>query len=238
MDGALINPALWIAACGGHIDDVRRLLAEEVDIEETGGPHATSPLYEAAFYNFEHVVEELLRRGADTSSTDDLGKTALHEASNLGHVGVVLLLLEHGADVSIKNNAGWTPLHGAAHSGREAIVFLLLENGADVASTSNAGWTPLHLAAVASRETVARVLLYKGADLRSKTNSGRTPEECALIYTHHRVVAMLRTEADRREAKYRARCEAFAMGHQERLGAGSRVRVLDVGVVRMILEQL
>ena len=27
------------------------------------------------------------------------------------------------------------------------------------------------------------------------------------------------------------------MGHQERLGAGSRVRWLDVGVLRMVLEQ-
>ena len=35
--------------------------------------------------------------------------------------------------------------------------------------------------------------------------------------------AMLRAEAERRAAVRRARCEAFAMGHQERLGAGSRV---------------
>jgi len=44
-------------------------------------------------------------------------------------------------------------------------------------------------------------------------------------------------DAVRRETVRRARCEAFAMGHQERLGAGSRVRWLDAGVVRMVLEQ-
>ena len=32
------------------------------------------------------------------------------------------------------------------------------------------------------------------------------------------------------------RCVAFSMGHHERLGAGSRVRSLDEGVVRMVLE--
>ena len=47
---------------------------------------------------------------------------------------------------------------------------------------------------------------------------------------------MLKAEAERREAV--ARCEAFAMGHQERLGAGSRVRWLDAGVVQMVLEQV
>ena len=36
----------------------------------------------------------------------------------------------------------------------------------------------------------------------------------------------------------RANCEAFAMGHQERLGAGSRVQWLDAGVLRMVLEQV
>jgi len=36
----------------------------------------------------------------------------------------------------------------------------------------------------------------------------------------------------------RANCEAFAMGHQERLGVGSRVQLLDAGVLRMVLEQV
>ena len=49
---------------------------------------------------------------------------------------------------------------------------------------------------------------------------------------------MLKAEAERREAVRRARCEAFAMGHQERLGAGSRVRWLDAGVVQMVLKQV
>ena len=49
-----------------------------------------------------------------------------------------------------------------------------------------------------------------------------------------RTTAMMKAEVDRR-----AHCEsreAFAMGHLERLGAGSRVRGLDAGVVQMVLE--
>ncbi|KAJ1481458.1 hypothetical protein T484DRAFT_1954281 [Baffinella frigidus] len=42
----------------------------------------------------------------------------------------------------------------------------------------------------------------------------------------------------RRKEVRRARYEAFAMGQLERLGAGSRVRGLDPGVVGMVLEQL
>ena len=47
---------------------------------------------------------------------------------------------------------------------------------------------------------------------------------------------MLREHRVERES--RALREAFAMGHQERLGAGSRVLGLDAGVVRMILEEV
>ena len=39
-------------------------------------------------------------------------------------------------------------------------------------------------------------------------------------------------------AACRARGLAFAMGMQERLGAGSRVRVLDEELVKMVLEQM
>jgi hypothetical protein len=40
----------------------------------------------------------------------------------------------------------------------------------------------------------------------------------------------------RKEVLRRGKCEAFAMGLLERLGAGSRVRSLDPGVVRMVLD--
>ena len=118
-------PALWVAAHDGHLDDVKRLLVEEVNIEEIWGPDQTSPLYEAAFRGFEDIVEELLRHGADMSSQNNMGKTPLHDATHLGHVGVVLMLLDNGAEVSTKNNAGWTPLHGAAFSGHAPVVFML-----------------------------------------------------------------------------------------------------------------
>ena len=47
------------------------------------------------------------------------------------------------------------------------------------------------------------------------------------------VVALLRVAAGRR-----AGCEAFAMGLHQRLGAGSLVQHLEVGVVQMILDQV
>ena len=45
-----------------------------------------------------------------------------------------------------------------------------------------------------------------------------------------KVVALLREVATQRD-----KCIAFAMGLEERLGAGSRVRSLDPEVVRIVL---
>jgi ankyrin repeat protein len=241
MAGAapVLFPALWTAARDGRADEVRLLLAQEIDIEQRGGPRHTSPLHEAALQARELIVRVLLEHGADASTQDNTGETPLHRVAHVGLVAIMLLLLENGAEVSVKNPSGLTALHAAAFGGHEALVFMLLEHGAEVTSkTDTQKLTPLHLAALEGHETVARVLLHKGADLQSKTNDGRSAEDIATQCSHPQVAAMLKAEAERREAARRARCEAFAMGHQERLGAGSRVRWLDAGVVRIVLEHV
>jgi hypothetical protein len=171
----------------------------------------------------------------------------LHEAALGVHEAIVLLLLEHGADVLATDNRGLTSIHFAACHNNQALLLLLLDRGADLKSTTYEGQTPLHAAANYGRMEMAQLLLDKGADLQSKTNDGQTAEDYA---RHHPLVAaMLKAEAERREAVLKAeaerleavrkaQCVAFAMGDHERLGAGSLVRWLDAGVVGMVLEQV
>jgi ankyrin repeat protein len=162
----------------------------------------------------------------------------LCEAVCHAHEEVVQLLLENGEEVSARSNDGYTPLHCAALICHEALVLVLLAKGAEVSARSTNGLTPLHCAALCGTEPVARVLLQMGADLQSTTDDGRTAEDIATARLHPQVAAMLKVEAERREAVRRARRMAFAMGHHERPGAGSRVRWLDAGVLRMVLEQV
>jgi len=263
---AALVPALWEAAGNGDVRNVRQLLAEEADIEEKWGPEQSTPLSEAALMGGSAVVKVLLEHGADASAKDTEGQQPIHYAVDGGDHDVTRLLLDHGADPSVKDNNGYTPLHAVAYAGELAILrMLLLENGVEIDARNNRGWTPLHEAAVDGREAVvlillehgavvspktdrggltplhiaakcghqtsARVLLDKGADLLSKTNAGHTAEDTATRHSHHQIAVMLKAEAE-----YRARCEAFAMGYQERLGVGSRVRWLDAEVARMVLE--
>ena len=167
---------------------------------------------------------------------DPVHPPSLWTATSQGRTKEVRRLLEEGAE-DIEGNGGpfWnTPLCEAAYRGHVEILRLLLEHGAEM-SSSRTGATPLHFAAChdPKRETVVQLLLDRGADVLSETDAGHTAEYWAKACGHHNTAAMLKAEALRR-----AQCEAFAMGHGERLGAGSQVRCLDPGVVRMVLERV
>ena len=265
--GVLKFTPLLAAASEGHRAIAQLLLEAGADLKATSSRGVTS-LHAAASHasqGHEDVAVLLIQHGAEVSAKDGNGWTAMHAASQTGQHATVLLLLENGAEVSAKENAGWTSLHVAAGYGHASVVGLLLEHGSEMHSKINGGGTPLHsaalnghdavvsqllkkgavmsakedgttplhLAASEGHTVVVRLLLDSGADVLSKTHTGSTAEDVATARSHLQTVAMLKAEAIRR-----AQCEAFAMGHDERLGAGSRVRWLDAGVVRMVLEQV
>jgi ankyrin repeat protein len=71
-------------------------------------------LQAAAQYGHHEVVLLLIKRGADVSRADALGRTPMHCASQYGHAGTVALLHTHGADVNAVDEDGLSPLHMAA----------------------------------------------------------------------------------------------------------------------------
>jgi hypothetical protein len=140
-------------------------------------------------------------------------------------------LLAEGSDVAERGGSSLsTPLGAASWRGREGVVGLLLEAGADMSATDIYRWMPLVCATRWGREAVVRLLLDRGGGQRWKDPSIVGLGRCDRISA---------TSDRSDEALRRAKCLAFAMGQQERLGAGSsRVHELDEGVVRMVLEQV
>ncbi|KAJ1482329.1 ankyrin repeat-containing domain protein, partial [Baffinella frigidus] len=160
------NPALWVAALKGQVEQARQLLLGGANIEEQGGRGASlyTPLQVAVLCDGHQrhvaleVVHLLLEHGALVTVTNNRGETPLHQAAYLGHEAVALLLLQHGADVEAKAN-GRTALHFAALGGHRAMAHLLLQHPSNVSVVDNVGMTALHFAALRGHEEVVEVLI-------------------------------------------------------------------------------
>ena len=119
-------------------------------------------------------------------------------------------------------NCGTSELYLASERGNSAEVQRLIAGGAAIEEIKwKTGCSPLRIAAMNGHDAVVLLLVERGADLSA--------EDIFAI----QLAAMLKIEE-----KLRAKCEAFAMGQQERLGAESWVQGLDSDVVRMVLEQV
>lgn len=101
---------------------------------------------------------------------DTLGRTALHEATELGHTAIVDLLLKIGADGYMQDQRQQIPLHIAAAKGYERIAkVLMFKFPGTLGFQDVSGKTPLHLAVEKKHWVVATELL---AAIRSHfTNS-------------------------------------------------------------------
>lgn len=107
-------------------------------------------LYKAASSGQSHAVRAVLEAGANASTADALGNTALHIASRTGQSNVVSALLRAApADpqLSAVNSTGSTALHEAAQAGHEEIVLVLLARGSHPNVKDYQGRTPLLCAA-------------------------------------------------------------------------------------------
>jgi ankyrin repeat protein len=144
-----------------------------------------TPLLTAIDFGDAHLVELMLRRGADPNVEVDDGYTALLtaiESERSASVQIVSQLIAAGADIHRTGANGWTPLHMAAAYGRLEKARLLIDAGARVNERIpiDEGQTPLMEAASQGRSEMARLLLDRGADPSMRdTFLGRTSLEIA-----------------------------------------------------------
>jgi ankyrin repeat protein len=93
-----------------------------------------------------HVVEAVVRGGADVTKADDDGATPLYIACEKGDASIVEALLGRDADVNkARTDIGATPLYKACENHHTSCVQLLVRARADLALSCN-GKTPFALA--------------------------------------------------------------------------------------------
>lgn len=140
----------------------------QVLLEAGADPNAKDNLQDSAYLyagaeGFDEILVATLAHGADVTSTNRYGGTALIPASEHGHVSTVKILIDAGVPVNHINNLQWTALHEAIVLGTGSpehveTVRLLIAGGADVTIADGNGVLPRELAASRGyREIVALV---------------------------------------------------------------------------------
>ena len=164
----------FLEACKqGNIEDVKRLLEQNVDVNAKDN-YGQTALMLAEGEGHTEIVEILIDNGADVNAKDIYGKTALMWAAINGHTEIVEILIDNGADVNAKDNDGQTALMLAEGEGHTEAAKLLIDNGADVNAKDDDGLTALMLAANRGHTEIVEILIDNGADVNAKDNDGQT----------------------------------------------------------------
>ncbi len=178
------------------------------------------PLGVAANLGDIEKVKELIAKGYNVNTRDDVNWTPLHRAIFSGHKEIAKLLIANGADVNAKNNIGVVPIMLAVIRDYNDIVELLIKNGVEetiyVASargdvdsvkallrkdpnlisafSSNDGWGALHWAAYMGRLDVIKLLLENGADVNIRNGANNITPLFWAVHTGHLDAAKLLVE--------------------------------------------
>lgn len=109
MTGQVINRRLVYASQDSNVEEIKRILADEVDVNVRDDKNWT-PLHWASTGNNLDAVRLLIEHGADPNAKNEFGYTPLHMACAHGHMQAARLLIEAGADPNTRAQSR-TPLH-------------------------------------------------------------------------------------------------------------------------------
>ncbi|UCE90098.1 MAG: ankyrin repeat domain-containing protein [Pseudomonadota bacterium] len=159
----------WEAVRQGNTSEVRALVEQGADVNESGGNNETPVLVKAAKEGHLAVVELLLFAGADINAQNVKGTTALHAAARRGHTDIVQLLLAHNADHTLRDKEGRTAESIARAEEYSKIARLVSGTGAALAIYND--FAPLGITAEKFQSAAKAALVKRGWTLSAEAGN-------------------------------------------------------------------
>ena len=165
---------LYLAACRGDLEEVRRLLNAGYAVNVTD-QHGAQPIHTATLRGHLDVVNLLLDRGADVNAEMEGFIQPLQMAMEQERIEMIELLVQRGADVNAERSDHRRALHYAAGACDLPLVRLLLEHGASIDARDEYGESALDHALLrggwgatqASTFDTVKLLLDHGAEVKA-----------------------------------------------------------------------
>tara|TARA_B100000886_G_scaffold214458_1_gene148681 strand:- start:4466 stop:5422 length:957 start_codon:yes stop_codon:yes gene_type:complete len=151
------NTILQMMSFRGNIKATQILLELDADVHHADAL-GRSPLFLAAMYGHNDVIESLHFFNASISQTSTDGRTPLHAASAEGHAESIQLLASLGANIHQKDLDGRTPLFEAAMVGRNNSISALIDLGASATEPNKDNVTPVEIARIEHNEDTVSLL--------------------------------------------------------------------------------
>jgi hypothetical protein len=171
------------AAGEGDLEEVRRLLADGVDIDSTDATGRTA-VTAAVYGGHLEVVRVLIERGADVDVQDETRTNPLLATGETGNVEILREVLRAEPDLTRTNRFGGTALIPAADRGHVAVVRELVRTDIDIDHVNDLGWTALLEAVILgdggpAHQEIVLTLVAAGATVDLADREGVTPLEHA-----------------------------------------------------------
>lgn len=141
MPSAARNSLHGAATCG-DVDELKKYVADKVDLEKIYGAGEQTALHMICSHRKRHgselpleAAEVLLKAGANVYATTGLhssGITPMNYAAFNNDTALMELLVKYGALIDGKDDSGRTPLRCAAYNGNLAAAKWLVGHGADI----------------------------------------------------------------------------------------------------------
>ncbi|KAK0043240.1 ankyrin repeat and death domain-containing protein 1A, partial [Biomphalaria pfeifferi] len=182
--------AVHLAAKNGHIDVLKALLMQGVEVDDRDVEGKTA-LHLAAEAGHKEAVDLLLDYTANPNSETIKEFTPLHLAAMEGHTEMCKSLVKYGCNTNAQNYQGNTALFLAANGNHKEVARVLVDAKCEIDLPNSRMQTPLHVAVECGHLEVVQVLLAGGSSLDTREKSGKSALQLAARGNHVAVVDML-----------------------------------------------